>query len=103
MILERTIRQLDTGPMPPDAARQLGQLGYMQWIAALPGRASYRRLALEAQAKAAPFAEASPAVAVFCALLAESLAPPLQPLDLRMPPRRRQGGASARRARRLPL
>ncbi len=102
MVLERTILQLDTGPIPAEDARQMGQLGYMQWIASLPGGVNYRRAARAAQARAAPFADHSPAVAAFCALLRASVEDPLTPLDLAMPPRRR-GGAAARRATRLPF
>ena len=32
MLLERTIIQLDTGDMPSDEARQMGQLGYMNGL-----------------------------------------------------------------------
>ena len=73
MILERTITQLDTGPIPADQARQMGQLGYMQWIAALPGSADYPKAAQHAYDTAAPFMEHSPAVAEFCAHLLNSL------------------------------
>jgi hypothetical protein len=103
IMLERTIIQLDTGPMPPDMARQIGQLGYMQWIAALPGEADYLRAAQQAYDTAAPFKSRSPAVAEFCALLRTSLDTPLTPLALAMPARQRRGGANARRSSRLPL
>ena len=103
MLLERTITQLDTGPMPPDEARQLGQLGYMQWIAALPGAANYRSAAHHAHERAAPFRHRSPAIAEFCKLLRASLDRPLAPLPLAMPPRKRRGGAGARRASRSPI
>ncbi len=103
MILERTISQLDTGPVAADTARQMGQLGYMQWIASLPGDADYRRAALDAFDRAAPFMVHSPAVAEFCELLLSSVERPLTPLPLSLPPRQRRGGAQARRAVRLPL
>ena len=103
MLLERTILQLDTGPMPPDEARQLGQLGFMQWLAGLPGGADYRRAALEAHARALPLAAGSPALAEFCALLTASLRAPLAPLPLALPARRRRGGAAAKRSWRMPL
>lgn len=103
MILERTIIQLDTGDVPADEARQMGQLGYMQWIASLPGNADYPQAALHAFDKAAPFMVHSPAVAEFCKLLLISLEAPLTPLPLAMPTRQRRGGAQARRSYRLPL
>lgn len=97
MLLERTISQLDLGPMPPGRAAELGQLGYLQWLGALPGRADYRQAALHAHAKALPFAAASPAVAAFCDLLLASVALPPRPLPLALPARQRRGGAQARR------
>lgn len=103
MILERTIFQLDTGPLPPDEARQMGQLGYMQRIAALPGDADYRQAARDAYDMAAPFMMHSPAVAEFGEFLLASLETPLAPLPLKMPPRQRRGGAHARRSWRMPL
>lgn len=103
MILERTIIQLDTGHMPQDEARQMGQLGYMQWIAGLPANADYLQAALVAYDTAAPFMVHSPAVAEFCELVLCSLEAPLTPLPLALPARQRRGGAQARRSRRLPL
>ncbi|MEM6625058.1 MAG: hypothetical protein AAF674_22805 [Pseudomonadota bacterium] len=103
MLLERTIIQLDTGDMPSDEARQMGQLGYMQWIAGLPGDADYLQAALNAYDKAAPFMMHSPAVAEFCELLLSSLEQPLAPLPLAMPKRQRRGGAQSRRSSRSPL
>lgn len=103
MILERTIIQLDTGPLPSDEATQMGQLGYMQWIASIPGNADYAKAALHAYDKAAPFMVHSPAVAEFCELLLSSIEEPLTPLPLSMPKRQRRGGAQARRSSRLPL
>ncbi len=101
MLLEQTIAQLDIGAMPLDEARQMGQLGYMQWIAGLPGNADYQRAALRAYLMAAPFIESSPAVAAFCDLLLTSVQEPLKPLPLSMPPRKRRGGSDARRSARL--
>ena len=103
MLLERTIFQLDRGPMPREEARQLGQLGYMQWIAGLPGNADYLRAARHAYDKAGPFMMRSPAVAEFCDLLLASIKQPLMPLQLAMPRRQRRGGANARRSSRMPL
>lgn len=103
MLLERTIIQLDTGPMPADEARQMGQLGYMQWIAGVPGNACYEVAARHAYETAAPFKDHSPAVAAFCDLLLTSLEQPFRPLPLAMPKRERRGGAQARRSSRMPL
>lgn len=101
MLLEHTLRQLDTGPMPPAAARHLAQLGYMQWIAGLPGEADYIAAALAAFDRAHPFMAHSPALAEFCELLLASVERPLQPLPLALPPRVRRGGAQGRRSSRL--
>ena len=98
MVLEQTIFQLDTGSIAPERALELGQLGYMQWLGALPSRTPYLAEAEHALAKAEPFAEHSPAVAVFCDLLTRSLQAPLTPLCVRLPERSRRGGAKARRA-----
>ena len=103
MLLERTIAQLDTGPMPPEEARQMGQLGYMQWLAWLPRDADYMKSAACALDAARPFVMHSPAVAAFCDLLQSSIDKPLRPLDLSMPSGRRRGGAKARRSFRLPI
>ena len=101
MLLERTISQLAVGPIPADEARQMGQLGYMQWIAGLARDADYQHAAIKAHTLATPFAVSSPAVAEFCELLLTSLREPLKPLPLSMPPRRRRGGAGARRSCRM--
>lgn len=97
MLLERTIVQLDTGPVPPDEARQMGHLGYLQWLAGLARDSDYRWNARRAHDMAAPFMRTSPAVAEFCAVLLRSLEAPLEPLALSLPPRKRRGGADARR------
>ena len=98
MLLERTIAQLDLGQIPDDQAERLGHLGYMQWLGALPGKAGYLQEAARAYQMAQPFIQTSPAVAVFCGLLVESVASPLTPLTLHLPQRRRRGGAKARRS-----
>ena len=97
MILERTISQLDIGPLPDPQARELGRLGYLQWLGALPGEVSYPAEVRRALTAARPFALNSPAVGVFCDLLWASLE--LAPLELEMPVRARRGGAEARRRR----
>ncbi len=101
MLLQRTISQLNVGPLPPDEAAELGQLGYLQWLASLPGDAGYLHEATHAYTKAQPFVRSSPAVAVFCDLLVASMRLPIEPLPLKMPPRERRGGARTRRLRRM--
>lgn len=98
MLLERTISQLDIGPMPPARAQELGQLGFMQWLGALRPMADYRAEAMRAYSAAQPFLRTSPAVAVFCDLLVASTRMPIEPLPLALPARHRRGGARARRA-----
>lgn len=97
MLLERTISQLNVGPMPADQAEALGHMGYLQWLGALPGGTNYTSAAKTAREAARPFKDTSPAVAVFCRLLSLSLAEPLKPLVLRAPVPQRRGGARARR------
>ena len=98
MLLERTIAQLDIGDVTSEQAEEMGHLGYLQWLGALRGDAGYEREALRAYEMAHPFCASSPAVAVFCQLLVDSVAVPLRPLALRLPARARRGGAAARRA-----
>ena len=98
MFLERTISQLDVGYVPQDKAESMGHMGYIQWLGALPGDASYLREALRAYEMALPFIRSSPAVAVFCHLLVSSATGTPQPLELKLPNATRRGGASARRA-----
>ena len=101
MLLERTISQLDIGTVSPDEATELGQLGYLQWLASLPANTDYGREAMHAYTMAQPFLRSSPAVAVFCDLLIASTRLPIAPLPLKMPTRERRGGAQARRLRRM--
>ena len=98
MLLKRTITQLDIGVIPRPRAIELGHLGYLQWLRALPGHANYHKEALRAHAMAEPFRHNSPAVAVFCDLLIASIQLPPVALDLHFPVRQRRGGARARRA-----
>lgn len=98
MLLEQTITQLDIGHTSHERALELGQLGYMQWLGALPAMSHYRDEARKALTMAQPFAETSPAIAVFCDLLEASLRVPLEPLPLKLPEKQRRGGAQARRA-----
>lgn len=97
MILELTISQLDSGALPPEQAAEKGQLGYMQWLGALPPDADYHSEVRRAYTKAQPFEHSSPAIAVFCDLLLASLEMPPRPLPLSLPQRSRRGGAQARR------
>ncbi|MEL7090537.1 MAG: hypothetical protein AAFN94_02265 [Pseudomonadota bacterium] len=97
MLLIRTIAQLDVGEVPPAQATEMGHLGYLQWLGALRGNASYVQEATHAYETARPFAGCSPAVAVFCDLLLQSINTPLVPLSLQVPRPARRGGARARR------
>lgn len=97
MSIERTLTQLQAEAATPERAQELGRMGYMQWLAALPGQASYEAEAVRAWLRAEPFAATDPAVAVFCALIRDSLRRPLLPLDLSLPRPRRRGGARVRR------
>ena len=97
MLLEQTISQLDIGRISPERARDLGHLGYLQWLGALKGDVSYLHEAMRAYEMARPFIRTSPAVAVFCHLLVDSSAMPLAPLELKLPAPARRGGARARR------
>ncbi len=98
MLLELTISQLDIGPLPSDRAKELGQLGYMQWLGSLPAMSDYRRETMRAYEMAFPFQYTSPAIAAFCDLLVASMRVPPEPLCLALPHPRRRGGAEARRA-----
>lgn len=97
MSIERTLTQLQINPRTPERAREIGQLGYMQWLGGLPAQACYLTEANCAYMAAAPFQDTDPAVAEFCALLKASLDAPLKPLDLALPKPRRRGGARERR------
>jgi len=97
MLLMRTLSQLAIGHVPPDQAQEMGHLGYMQWLGALKGDASYVHEVTRAVAAARPFMATSPAVQVFCALLVQSAAQPPRPLTLILPTKARRGGARARR------
>ncbi len=97
MLLERTISQLDIGQITQERALELGHLGYMQWLGALPPIANYRKEAIHAYGMALPFANNSPAIKVFCDLLMQSTQDPIAPLELKLPSRQRRGGALARR------
>ena len=98
MLLERTIAQLDIGPMPPDQAREMAELGYLQWLGSLPPRLDYRAAARRACAAAAPFARSSPAVSAFRGLLIASTGAPFALVDLAVRRPHRRGGARSRRA-----
>ena len=97
MLTELTLTQLQVNAPSPERAKEIGQLGYMQWLGGLPGAACYQTEAARAYLRAQPFRETAPAVDVFCQLLNESLQSPLRPLDLALPKPRRRGGAKERR------
>ena len=97
MFLEYTISQLDIGPMPPDRADEMGHLGFLQWLGALPGDRSFAQEAERALMLSLPAAGYSPALAVFCDLVARAVAASPAPLTLRLPQATRRGGARARR------
>ena len=97
MSIERTLTQLQVNPRTAERAREIGQLGYMQWLGSLPATACYLTEASCAYMKSAPFRDTDPAVAEFCRLLKASLEAPLTPLDLALPKPRRRGGAKKRR------
>ncbi|GGD33657.1 hypothetical protein [Sinisalibacter lacisalsi] len=92
-----TLSQLLMAPAGPDRAREIGQMGYMQWLAGLPGGARYEAEVLHALRVTADFIDSDPAVAEFCRLLRASLRGPLAPLELALPAPRRRGGAWQRR------
>ena len=92
-----TLSQLLMAPACPERAREIGQMGYMQWLAGLPGAARYEAEAMRALRVARVFTQSDPAVAEFCRLLRASLHGPLTPLDLALPAPRRRGGARERR------
>lgn len=97
MSIERTLTQLQVNPRTAERAREIGQMGYMQWLGGLPAKACYLTEATCAYIAATPFRDTDPAVAEFCKLLKASLNAPLTPLDLALPKPRRRGGAKERR------
>ena len=97
MLIALTLTQLQVNPTTPERAKEIGQLGYMQWLGSLPASSCYQSEAAYAYMTAFPFKDTAPAVAVFCDLLRDSLANPLRPLDLALPKPRRRGGAKERR------
>lgn len=97
MSIERTLTQLQVNPRTPERAKEIGQLGYMQWLGGLAANACYLTEASCAYMTAAPFRATDPAVEEFCRLLKASLDAPLRPLDLALPKPRRRGGARERR------
>ena len=97
MLIARTLTQLQVNASSPERAREMGRMGYMQWLGGLPGRACYLTEAAGAYMTALPFKDTDPAVAVFCDLLRQSIDHPLKPLDLELPKPRRRGGARERR------
>ena len=92
-----TLSQLLMAPADPVRAREIGQMGYMQWLADLPGGARYETEARRALHLARDFARSDPAVAEFCRLLTASLCGSVVMLELSLPTPRRRGGARERR------
>ncbi|MEM6971547.1 MAG: hypothetical protein AAF577_01980 [Pseudomonadota bacterium] len=99
MLLELTLAQLDRGAEPLDRAQERGELGYLQWLGALPAISNYRGEAMAAYTMALPAARRSPDVAVFCDLLLATTTARIEPLAVGIAHRRRRGGARARRSR----
>jgi len=98
MLLARTLTQLDIGPLPETQARELAELGFVQWLDALPGDSDYRVEAMRAYAAAEASARRSTAIAIFRDMLVASSASPPAPLAVSAGPPRRRGGARSRRA-----
>lgn len=92
-ILDR-LRLKNAGPYGP---RELAQLGYMEWLAALPCNSGFNEQAMLAYRRALPLRRAEPAIAIFCELLIDATRAPIAPLDLSLPNAHRRGGAKARR------
>ncbi len=97
MKLEKVLFGLQTQTDTTDRARELGRLGFMQWLAGLPGDSNFQTEALRAYTIAQPFIRTDPPVAVFCELLVEATRMPPRPMDLTLPRPGRRGGAKARR------
>ena len=60
MSIERTLTQLQVNPRTAERAREIGQLGYMQWLGSLPAQACYLTEATCAYMAATPFRETDP-------------------------------------------
>ncbi|PTW51784.1 MULTISPECIES: hypothetical protein [Rhodovulum] len=97
-MLEMVLMRLAACPQTGPRARELGQLGFMQWLGSLPGRADLPAAARAAEAQAAP-GPATAALDEFRRLLVQIRAMPPRPLDLALPRPCRRGGARARRLR----
>ncbi|HDR29852.1 hypothetical protein [Rhodovulum sp.] len=95
MMLDLVLLQMQARGHDPARADAIGQLGFMQWLGALPGGCDYVAAARAALERVG--APGSPVLASFRNLLAASLAMPPRPLDLGLPVPRRRGGARARR------
>ena len=97
MLLERTLMTLQSRAETPERARELGRLGFLQWMMFLRSDANYPHEANRALAMAAPFVTPDPAVAVFTGLVRQSLDGRAHPMAVPLPRPRRRGGARARR------
>ncbi|MCV2893205.1 hypothetical protein [Lentibacter sp. XHP0401] len=90
---------LQTQTDTEDRVAELARMGFMQWLGSLKGCASFPLQAEYALKAAEKFRQTDPAVAVFCALIEESLLMPPRPMSLALPQKRRRGGAKSRRQR----
>ena len=97
MFTEMTLSQLQATRPDPIRARELGELGFLQWLATLPGDADYEACAVQAWMTAQEESPDHPAVAAFREMIRQTLARPTTPLTFTRPKPRRRGGAQARR------
>ena len=97
MVLDRILDRLRLRSAEPRRPHELGQLGYIEWLASLPGDSDFNQQAMIAYERARPFRRSTPAIAVFCDLLVAATRMPIAPLDLSLPHACRRGGARARR------
>lgn len=97
MMLEMVLIQMQARRDSAERAREIGQLAFMQWLGALPGGSDYAAAARAALERVSGSSARSPALTIFCTLLADSLERPVRPLDLHLPSPCRRGGTRARR------
>lgn len=97
MMLELVLLQMHARTQSPEPARETAYLAFIQWLGALPGGCDYAAAARAALERVSGISASSPALTIFCTLLADSLDRPARPLDLRLPSPCRRGGTRARR------
>ncbi|MCE8006154.1 hypothetical protein [Aestuariivita sp.] len=97
MVLDRILLRLQIRRIAPERAAELAQLGFMEWLGALPGESDFHQQAMIAYRQAVPLRRQAPAIALFCDLLVASTRMPPEPLDLSLPSPHRRGGARGRR------